>query len=111
MHQPSFASRISLLVGDSFEGFEEYVPPGACDCCHEDSVHLRPKAWQAAVALGTLGLTLFCSATVPGLVEENDVLWITSSSVVVLLLAAALVASRLAYRDMLRTPQIQELGV
>ena len=101
MYQLIVAFQLSF-TGYSAEGFEEEtIPPEDPEerqCCREAFNFWRPRTWQTARALGTLAVTLFCSATVAGIVEEKDILWITSLSVVALLLVAALVVSVLAYR-------------
>ena len=61
--------------------------------------YLRQKAGRAATSLGTLAVTILCSATVTGIAEKNNTLWIASLSVVVFLLAAASVASYLALQE------------
>ena len=83
----------------------ENIPPEdpeVLQCCREAFNVWRPRAWQTAGALGTLAVTLFCSATIAGIVEEKEILWITSLSVVALLLVAAFVVSVLAYRNINR---------
>ena len=59
---------------------------------HQAWHRLRKKAGWAALSLGGLAVTIFCSATVTGIAEGNDLLWITSLSVVVFLSVIALVA-------------------
>ena len=71
---------------------------------HEAWNRLRGNAGRAALSLGGLAVTIFCSATVAGIAEGNNLLWITSLSVVSLLLVTALVASCFAFQDLLRRP-------
>ena len=93
MYQLVAASQL-FFPGHLFERFEDKnVPPAILECCRTAFHFWRPRACKTAGALGILAVALFCSATVPGIVEHpmDDFL-----PVVALLLVAALIVSVLA---------------
>lgn len=95
----------SRRVGALESGMEGVAPTPSQ--CREAFNMWRPYAWRTAVGLWTLAVALFLGATVPGIAEENILLWNISLAVVVLLVIGAAAVSAFACRATLRAARVQ----
>ena len=89
-----------LSAGDPFEGIDNERTGFILDLngwCQAWGVS-QDEAWGVAKGLGVLASFVIFPIIVTGILEEEDILWITFLSVMVLFLAVALVAAVLVCR-------------